>query len=83
MYVSAFEKQWHSQAFSDRREGRVLSATVTNRSTLGGIAVTKRETHKERGWRPSEVKGLRFALIHSSDIAPEWTIALDFIHPAF
>jgi hypothetical protein len=28
---------------------------------------------KERGCRPSEVKGLRFAPIPSSALAPEWT----------
>jgi hypothetical protein len=35
-------------------------------------AATPRKS-KERGCRPSAVKGLRFAPIHSSAVAPEWT----------
>jgi hypothetical protein len=36
---------------------------------------------EERGSRPSEVKGLRFAPIPSFAITTEGTSALDFIHP--
>jgi hypothetical protein len=50
-------------------------------SNSAGIAVTKREQNKERGLGPSEVKGLRFAPIHSSAVAPEWT-SPKLIHPA-